>query len=33
MLDMAKGLLVKELSIAQKSPEDRIEKHIEALFA
>jgi CarD family transcriptional regulator len=33
MLDMAKGLLVKELSIAQKSPEDHIEKHIEALFA
>lgn len=32
MLDMAKGLLVKELSVAQKSPEDRIEKHIEALF-
>ncbi len=33
MLDMAKGLLVKELSVAQNSPEERIEKHIEALFA
>jgi CarD family transcriptional regulator len=33
MLDMAKGLLVKELSVAQKSPEDRIEKNIESLFS
>jgi CarD family transcriptional regulator len=32
MLDMAKNLIVKELSIAQKSPEDRIEKKIEAIF-
>jgi CarD family transcriptional regulator len=32
MLDMAKGLLVKELSVAQKSTEERVEKHIEALF-
>ena len=32
MLDMAKGLLVKELSVAQKSTEERIEKHIESLF-
>ncbi len=32
MLDMAKGLLIKELSVAQKSPEARIEKNIEALF-
>jgi CarD family transcriptional regulator len=32
MLDMAKGLLVKELSVAQKSTEEHIEKHIEALF-
>lgn len=32
MLDMAKSLLVKELSIAQKSPEERVEKNIEELF-
>jgi CarD family transcriptional regulator len=32
MLDMAKGLLVKELSVAQKSTEEHIEKHIEGLF-
>lgn len=32
MLDTAKGLLVKELSIAQDSSEDDIEKEIEMIF-
>jgi len=32
MLDIAKGLLVKELSIAQSLPEERIESTIEAIF-
>jgi CarD family transcriptional regulator len=32
MMDIAKNLLVKELSIAQEKPEDYIEKHIEQIF-
>ncbi len=32
MMDIAKTLLVKELSIAQKTTEDRVEKNIEAIF-
>ena len=32
MMDIAKNLLIKELSIAQKKPEDYIEKHIEQIF-
>ncbi len=32
MMDIAKTLLVKELSIAQKMEEDNIEKNIEAIF-
>jgi CarD family transcriptional regulator len=32
MMDIAKGLLVKELSVAQSLPEERIENTIEAIF-
>ena len=32
MMDIAKGLLVKELSIAQKTSEDLVEKNIAAIF-
>jgi len=32
MMDIAKGLLVKELSIAQKTTEDHVEKNIAAIF-
>jgi CarD family transcriptional regulator len=32
MMDIAKNLLIKELSIAQEKPEDHIEKHIEQIF-
>jgi len=32
MLDIAKGLLVKELSVAQSLSEERIENNIEAIF-
>ncbi len=32
MLDIAKSLLVKELSLAQDIPEDNIEKNIESIF-
>jgi hypothetical protein len=32
MMDIAKNLLIKELSIAQKKPEDSIEKQIEQIF-
>ena len=32
MMDIAKNLLIKELSIAQEKPEDYIEKHIEQIF-
>lgn len=32
MMDIAKGLLVKELSIAQKTTEDLVEKNITAIF-
>jgi CarD family transcriptional regulator len=32
MMDIAKGLLVKELSIAQKTSEDHVEKNIAAIF-
>jgi hypothetical protein len=31
-MDIAKGLLVKELSVAQAIPEERIESNIEAIF-
>jgi len=32
MMDIAKNLLIKELSIAQEKSEDHIEKHIEQIF-
>ena len=32
MMDIAKGLLVKELSIAQKTTEDHVEKNIASIF-
>jgi CarD family transcriptional regulator len=32
MMDIAKGLLVKELSVAQAMPEEKIESNIEAIF-
>jgi CarD family transcriptional regulator len=32
MMDIARGLLVKELSVAQAKPEERIENDIEAIF-
>jgi CarD family transcriptional regulator len=32
MMDIAKGLLVKELAVAQSLPEERIESNIEAIF-
>ena len=32
MMDIAKGLLIKELSVAQSLPEERIENTIEAIF-
>jgi len=32
MMDIAKGLLIKELSVAQSLPEERIEHTIEAIF-
>jgi len=32
MMDIAKGLLVKELSVAQDLSEDKIESNIEAIF-
>jgi len=32
MMDIAKTLLVKELSVAQAVSEDHVEKHIEAIF-
>lgn len=32
MMDIAKGLLVKELSVAQDMPEEKIENNIEAIF-
>ena len=33
MMDMAKGLLVRELSIAQEMSEDSVQKEIESIFA
>ena len=32
MMDIAKGLLVKELSVAQSLPEEKVENNIEAIF-
>lgn len=32
MMDIAKGLLIKELSVAQSLPEERVEHTIEAIF-
>ena len=33
MLDQAKSLLVKEISLAKKSPEDAVEQEIQTIFA
>jgi hypothetical protein len=33
MLDTARGLIVKELSVAQEKPPEKVEKRLESIFS